>query len=182
MGSVVLTAGLSLVLAAGCNESRTTAHEETNISADDLDYTTRRPVDTSYGVYDQVSTIDPEYVSAYRYREVFIRLTDREYDKAILDLTKAIAIDSGFAEAYRYRGVLYAGKDQYDRAISDFTKAIAMNPKHGPAYSHRASYYLLRRDYGNAWADVERARSLRASVPPALINQLREASDRQEYP
>ncbi|MGH6907325.1 MAG: tetratricopeptide repeat protein [Aestuariivirga sp.] len=52
-----------------------------------------------------------------------------EYDLAIADYDKAIALNPEYAEAYNNRGNAYYRKGKYDRAIADYDKAIALNPE-----------------------------------------------------
>ena len=52
-----------------------------------------------------------------------------QYDQAISEYNRAIAINPRYAKAYSNRGAAYMDKGQHDRAISDFTKAIEINPK-----------------------------------------------------
>lgn len=56
-----------------------------------------------------------------------------DYDKAILEYTKAIELDSGAAKAYSNRGVAYCNKEDYGRAITDFTRAIELDPDIAPS-------------------------------------------------
>jgi lipoprotein NlpI len=66
----------------------------------------------------------------------------RSYDKAILDLDKAIALQADFAEAYTNRGIAYRAKGADDQAIADQSKAIALEPSFAQAYYNRGNAYL----------------------------------------
>jgi tetratricopeptide (TPR) repeat protein len=70
-----------------------------------------------------------------------------EFDKAILDFTKAIEIDPKDADTYFNRGICYCERQEYGRAILDFIKAIGINLKKAIAYillSHiRSEQYEL---------------------------------------
>ena len=50
-------------------------------------------------------------------------LNKGEFDKAIEDFNKAIAINPNYAKAYYNRGVIYYKKWLDEKAISDFRKA-----------------------------------------------------------
>lgn len=50
----------------------------------------------------------------------------REYDKAIDDYNKAIALRPNDANAYYNRGDAYSAKGEHDKAIEDYTKAIEL--------------------------------------------------------
>jgi len=81
-----------------------------------------------------------------------------QYDEAILDLNKAIEINSRYAEAYFNRGVVYGkGKQRYNQAISDFTKAIVINPAYAEAYTNRRNAYASKNQYDKAILDYKKA-------------------------
>ena len=56
------------------------------------------------------------------------RLPGDEYERAIADHTKAIALDPNDANAYYNRGVAYEQKGDKDQAIADFRKVLEINP------------------------------------------------------
>ena len=64
-----------------------------------------------------------------------------DYDRAIADFSKAIALDPKYVNAYYNRGVSYQHKGNRDQAILDYTKAIAVDPKFVPAYVNRGNVY-----------------------------------------
>ena len=81
---------------------------------------------------------DPNFVDAYYLRGV-ARLMKKDFDGAIIDLTKAIEMypKDSTKSAYFYRGEARAKLKDFDGAILDFTKAIEINPKDGRAYYYR---------------------------------------------
>ena len=91
------------------------------------------------------------YVSGLSYDE------KGEYDRAIVDYTKAIELDPTYAPAYNNRGLLYRDKGEYDRAIADLTNAIEINPQRANAYSNRGIAYHGKGEYDRAIADFTRA-------------------------
>ena len=56
-----------------------------------------------------------------------------EYNQSILDCTKAIEIDPGFAMAYGNRAVSYYSIQDYDRAWEDIRKAESLGLQIPPA-------------------------------------------------
>ena len=68
-----------------------------------------------------------------------------QFQTAVADYDKAIALDPEFAMAYNNRGLAYAGQYQFDRAIADYSKAIELDPKLAVAYDNRG---LMYRDKG----------------------------------
>ena len=69
-----------------------------------------------------------------------------QYDEAIQNLDKAIALDPRASSgAYYLRGSIYELRSQYDKAIADLNKAAALS-------SHDASIYMTR---GSAWVGLK---------------------------
>ena len=52
-----------------------------------------------------------------------------EYDEAISDATKAIELDSEYADSYSTRGASYDKLGAHEKAISDYTKALELDPE-----------------------------------------------------
>jgi tetratricopeptide (TPR) repeat protein len=52
----------------------------------------------------------------------------REYDKAIPDFDKVIALTPNSAKAYAGRGMCYSRNNRFKAAITDLTQALRLNP------------------------------------------------------
>jgi tetratricopeptide (TPR) repeat protein len=83
-----------------------------------------------------------EEINAY-IKSASTYMKEDQYDKAIEDLNKAIAIDPRHEGVYNNRGNAYSRKGQYDRAIEDYSKAIAIKPTYSGSYFHLALTYSL---------------------------------------
>ena len=59
------------------------------------------------------------------------------YDKAIVEFTKAIKIDPDLAPGYSWRGSAYYKNAQYGLAINDFTMAINLDPASSASDYHK---------------------------------------------
>ena len=57
-----------------------------------------------------------------------MRTGRRETLRAIADYDEAIRLDPQMPEAYRDRGLLYAGKGNLNRAIADYDEALRLEP------------------------------------------------------
>jgi tetratricopeptide (TPR) repeat protein len=80
-----------------------------------------------------------------------------EFDRAIADYTKVIALDPKNAKAYYNRGLAYHEKGEVDRAIANYTKAIALDPNFALAYNNRGVAYAMKGDKEQAIADFRKA-------------------------
>ena len=84
----------------------------------------------------------------------------KQYDPAIVDFDRLIALAPGSAQAFVARGYAYAGKGLYNRSIPDFTKAIELDSKFSIAYLDRGGAYLDEGNIDLAIADEDRAIAL----------------------
>ncbi len=89
----------------------------------------------SLSLWNYVIAKEPEVSFAYNNRG----LTHDElgqFDQAIEDFDRAVALDPFDHEAYTNRGMLYGKLGQFEKAIEDFEKAIALNPAHPEAHNN----------------------------------------------
>ena len=96
--------------------------------------------------------------SAYFRRGVgYVQKSD--YNNAIKEFTRAIALQSDYTDAYQFRGKAYlsrGAKGDADRAISDLTQVIKLDPNH-TIYPLRGAAYHAKGDYDNAILDLTKA-------------------------
>jgi tetratricopeptide (TPR) repeat protein/predicted aspartyl protease len=70
----------------------------------------------------------------------------RDYQPALADLSKAIALDPTQADYFYERGRAYASNNQPDKALEDFSQAIKLKPDDVPALMARAELHARRND------------------------------------
>ena len=75
---------------------------------------------------------------------------EENYKSAIKNYTKAIEIDSAYAEAYFARGTVKLNDFQFEEAIRDFDKALSIEPFHERALSNRAFARIRKHQFGNS--------------------------------
>jgi len=78
------------------------------------------------------------------------------WDEAIIEYSKAIELDPGFAIAYSKRGTAYNMKELYDLAIADCNKAILLAPNLAEVYWNRSLAYKALGEKSKAIADIEK--------------------------
>lgn len=81
----------------------------------------------------------------------------RDFDRAVADFDKAIALDASDAILFAARGEAYRLKGDPGRAIADFDKAIALDAKAAGAYHARGLIHLARKAHDRALADLTKA-------------------------
>ncbi|MDR3681861.1 MAG: tetratricopeptide repeat protein [Flavipsychrobacter sp.] len=90
------------------------------IIASDIDSFNQRPVKSiSFGIFEGLGT-------AYGYLKI--------YDKAIENLSRAIAVEPNEKEGYLNRALTYYNTKNYDLALADYRQCIKFNPKNDGAY------------------------------------------------
>jgi lipoprotein NlpI len=94
-----------------------------------------------------------------------------EYDLAIADLDRIIAVDSTRASTYFDRGFVRQLQKQYDLAIRDYDRAIALEPKHVSAMNSRGFAYQMKNDYPRAVESYDQALKIEPGLSAALKNR-----------
>ena len=81
----------------------------------------------------QPSSAEAHFKRASAYME------ENEFEKALKELNKVIALDPKHAAAHYQRGLAkHHIEDEPEGAIEDYTRAIELNPNHAEAYYQRA--------------------------------------------
>ena len=84
-------------------------------------------------------------------------LGQQRYDAAIQAFSSAIEIIPQDYQAYNYRGVAWALKENYNKALADYDKAIEIRPRYAEAYNNRGFARTQLGDLNNALNDYARA-------------------------
>ncbi len=106
---------------------------------------------------------------AWRQGNGFFRRQD--YDRAIVEYSRAIDLSPEFAQYRADRGDSYLDKLEYAKAIPDYTEAIRLNEGYSTAYNSRGYAYHALGDDDHALADFDKAIELRPEFPRALLNR-----------
>ncbi len=75
---------------------------------------------------------------------------EEDYKNAIKNYSKAIEIDSTYAEAYFARGTAKLNDFQFDAAVTDFDKTIQIEPYMDVAFANRAFARIRKYQFGNS--------------------------------
>lgn len=75
-------------------------------------------------------------------------------DIHLADLTNSLDV---YANAFAFRGAIYAGKGDFDRAIQDYDQAVQMDSKFAKAFDWRAQAYVGKGNYTQAVRDYDQA-------------------------
>jgi lipoprotein NlpI len=92
----------------------------------------------------------------------------REYERAIRDFDRALALQPGLVVAWRQRALAYRSKGDYERALADFEQAILLAPSDARLYTDRGVTYELLGDYASAIRDFNRAIAFKPSQASAI--------------
>lgn len=90
--------------------------------------------------------------------------SQKQYDKAVADLDKAIEMAPNAADLYMIRGVAQANLTKLDLALVDTNKAIELAPNLAMAYVNRGMINLGLNKQTDAKADFKKAISLNAKL------------------
>jgi tetratricopeptide (TPR) repeat protein len=104
--------------------------------------------------------------SAYVYRALAY-FFGRDFDRAIADLDKAIALYPNDPKTYNNRAAIYHEKGKHESAVADLTKAIEINPN-AVYFANRGRLYSEMGQVDRATADYAAAMALKQNDAIAL--------------
>lgn len=99
---------------------------------------------------------DRGLAGAYRGRGL-LSLHQRQYRRAIRDLTQALELDPADRETQRARGLAYLRCGEWNKALLDAEELLAHDPDDSAAYKLRGQAYMGLRQYRKAHDDFTRA-------------------------
>ena len=91
-----------------------------------------------------------------------------EYDRAIRDFDRALALQPGLVVAWKNRALAYRGKGDFERSLADYDQAIVFAPNDARLITERGAGFVLLGDYSRALKDFDRAIGLKPDHAPAL--------------
>ncbi len=83
-----------------------------------------------------------------------------DYDKAKVEMGKAIDAEPSMPGLYVYRGDLYSAQNRHDAAVADYSKAIALAPGESAPYRKRGDEYMNAGNDESAHRDFAKAIAL----------------------
>lgn len=94
-------------------------------------------------------------------------------DKAIADLSETIRINPWFADAWRWRGQAWFGKDEHERAIRDYDAMVALDPSNPLAHFLRGTLHTWMQRWEPAIEDFAEAIRLDETFAKAWYERAR---------
>lgn len=96
---------------------------------------------------------------------------NKDYDKAMVDFSRAIELKSNYADAYYNRGLVYNNWGKYNEAIKDYNSSIQSRSQFAPVYYYRGNAYYNLGKYDSALADFKRAIELKYNSVSLYYNR-----------
>jgi Tfp pilus assembly protein PilF len=106
---------------------------------------------------------------------------NREFEKAIADLDKALTLHPNYTSAYLDLAYLHNVKRNFDKAIAALDQAIALDGKLAAAYASRGSAHAGKSSYPAAIADFDKSIALDPTYAYAYRNRASAYVDIKEY-
>jgi tetratricopeptide (TPR) repeat protein len=85
------------------------------------------------------------------------RAASADYDGAIADYAKSLAVNPSFAAAYCARAESREAEGDFTEAVADLNQAIALDPGYAEAYDNRGLCHNAQGDFAAAIADYDQA-------------------------
>lgn len=104
-----------------------------------------------YRGYLQSRFTDDDHSSGTRIMELL------DFDKAISDFSRCLALDSDFIDAWYQRGIVFLNQFNHTNGLADIAQAIRLRPDYSYYYTGRAEYYLREKNFEAAKDDLEKA-------------------------
>jgi tetratricopeptide (TPR) repeat protein len=110
------------------------------------------------GIHRTIQIWDESQVASciHFYRGVDLDLSGRTAD-ALLEYSRAIELNSRYADAYLFRGGARAKSGKFEDALSDYSKTIEINPASAQPYYYRGSIYSRLGKTAEAFHDFSEA-------------------------
>jgi tetratricopeptide (TPR) repeat protein len=99
--------------------------------------------------FSNVRVLDPATALAYANRGL-TRYQLADYEGALQDCNRALAIQPRLTEAFNNRGMVWYARKVYDRAVRDLDRAIVLSPREPEPYNNRGGVRMELNDYGSA--------------------------------
>jgi tetratricopeptide (TPR) repeat protein len=122
-------------------------------------------------MWDHIIYKEPEGVSMAYYNRCKLHQEMRQFDKALEDCNKAIALNRFSDEAYNVRGNVLEQLGQFDSALADYKTAIALNPLSFGAHYNRGIVFNKLGKADRALEDYNRAIILNPLYYEAYVNR-----------
>jgi len=113
-----------------------------------------------------------DYIMSYFSRGIAY-LKKNQYNEAIRDFDRVLAVRTDFVNAYYNRGVAYNLLKKYDLAINDFNKTVELSPNFVYAYLQRGNTYYLIGNYTLAVQDYSMYLRYNSPDPIVFLNRAR---------
>jgi tetratricopeptide (TPR) repeat protein len=81
----------------------------------------------------------------------------KQFDLAVADLDRAVALSPADVNAFYNRAVIFERKGDFDSAIKDLNEVLRSKPDHALARHERGYVYLQKRDHDRAIDDLNQA-------------------------
>ncbi len=94
-----------------------------------------------------------------------------DYQNAIADYNRALALNPQFEEIYFRRGIARSLTKDWQGAEADYTRAIEFNPQHAEAYLHRGGTRNLLANWQGAKSDFDVAIALEPKLTSAYVGR-----------
>lgn len=103
----------------------------------------------------------------------YVRGELRDYEAAVDDLDRALALEPDSPSAHSVRGEYHRALNHGEAALRDLDRGIELDPAHHFAWASRGALHLTRGDLQAARADLDRSLDLNPDYVWALVRRAR---------
>jgi len=159
----------ALVLAASCGVERSAAADNAWTECENFENRDVR-IRGCTAVIDNAAETAESHADAYYFRgNAYAAKGD--FDKALMDYSKAIGLAPNYSSYYASRCWAYAQKGNTAQALQDCDKAVSLNPSNALALSNRGGVHEKKGNVTQAIADYKAALAITAKEDDDFTGQ-----------
>ena len=124
----------------------------------------------SNSLWTKAIELNPELHIGYHNRGIYFS-QNQAYDKALTDLSKAIAFSTTKSNYYNSRAKVYVAKGQLNLALTDYNKAIELQPTLPEYLSNRSVALAMMERYKEGLHDLNKSLTFDPNYSEAYLNR-----------
>lgn len=115
--------------------------------------------------------LNPEYLDALLTLST-IHLENRDPERSLATINRALEIKNDYAEGYCNRGEIYRARGELSKALNDFDRAIQLRPRdYYEAYSNRGLLHYQEGRFDDALRDLNESIRIFDGYPEAFVRR-----------
>lgn len=143
---------------------------EYTLLSDGIEKHNQQKYEEAIRIFDKIQSSTKNHKMMFTFRGASNIALER-FDRAFVDLNRALSHDPLDATALHYRGICYERSQDDDNAFDDFSRSLKLRPDQATLYVRRGLIWERKGKLDNALQDIERAIALNPKNPEYYKNK-----------